>query len=143
MKILALALTLMSTSTFASNCFTRLDSDLGLKLSQEICFNSVLIENGVAYVSVSFDGVEKMKRMVVGKGEQTRAGTVFKLDDIEAIYTSERPECSPALEAHVQAEMLVSSKGLEVTKVTGELVVKGDYCYDQGQVTGFIRYSRQ
>ena len=143
MKTLALALAFISTSTFASNCFTRLDSDLGLNLSNEICFNSVLIENGVAYVGLSLDGVQRIKKIIVGKGDETSAGTVFKLDDIEAVYTSERPECSRAIEAHVNAEINVSSKGLHITIVAGEFIEKGDYCYDQGQVTGFIRYSRQ
>lgn len=85
MKLFALALAFVSTSAFAANCFTRLDSDLGLKLSQTICFNSVLIERGVADISASFDGVE----------------------------------------------LTVTSFG-----------VKGDYCYDEGQVTGIIRYAK-
>lgn len=143
MKFLALALAFISTSTFASNCFTRLDSDLGLKLSKEICFNSAMVENGVAFVSLSFDGVQKMKKMVVGKGSLTQSGTVYNLEDLEAIYTSERPECSRALEAHVNAQIKVSAEGVQVIKLGGHFIEKGDYCYDQGQVTGIIGYTRK
>ncbi|HLW57971.1 MAG TPA: hypothetical protein VKY27_11320, partial [Bacteriovoracaceae bacterium] len=107
MKLIALSLILLSSSAFASTCFTRIDSDLGLKLSKEICFNSALVEKGVAYVSASFDGVQKMKKIVVGQGTKTSRGVVYKLEDFEAIYTSEHPECSRALEAHVHVEMRV------------------------------------
>lgn len=142
MKFLALTLAFFSFSAFATNCFTRLDSDLGLKLSQEICFNSVLVENGVAYVSASFDGVQKMKKIVVGRGVKTNNGVKYKMEDLEAVYTSERPECSRAFEAHVHAELTLTSQGTRVNMVSGEFVEKGDYCYDDGQVTGIIRYTK-
>lgn len=143
MKFFALALALVSSSTFAANCFTRLDSDLGLKLAKQICFNSAMVDNGVAYVSASFDGVQKMKKIVVGRGTKTANGVVYNLEDLEAVYTSERPECSRAFEAHVHAQITVNQNGgVSVNKLSGQFIEKGDYCYDEGQVTGLIRYSR-
>lgn len=140
MKLFALSLILLSSSAFASTCFTRLDSDLGLKLSKQICLNSVLVEKGVAYVSADFDGVQKMKKIVVGQGTKTSRGVVYKLEDLEAIYTSDHPECSRALEAHVYAEITVNQSEVSFDKVAGEFIEKGDYCYDDGHVTGIIRY---
>lgn len=140
MKLIALALALFSSSTFAANCFIRLDSDIGLRLSRLICFNSVLVENGVAYVSASFDGIQKMKKIVVGKGTQTANGTVYKLEDLEAIHVSERPECSRAYEGHVDAQITVTKSAVSFDSVSGVLLEKGNYCYDDGQVIGTIRY---
>ncbi|HLT23399.1 MAG TPA: hypothetical protein VKZ84_08145 [Bacteriovoracaceae bacterium] len=142
MKFFALTLAFVSFSAFATNCFTRLDSDLGLNLSQEICLNSVQVIGGVAHVDVSFDGFQKVKRIVVGQGIKKSNGVSYKLEDLEAIYTSEQTYCSRAFEGHVHAQITLTSHALVVDKVYGEFIEKGDYCHDEGQVTGIIRYTQ-
>jgi len=98
-------------------------------------------EGGVAHVNVSFDGVQKVKKIVVGQGIKNGYGVTYKLEDLEAIYTSEQTYCSRAFEGHVHAQITLNPNAVVVNKVYGEFVEKGDYCHDEGQVTGIIRYT--
>lgn len=136
--ILALAM-VMSSQVFAGNCFERVTNDLGLNLSKVICVNAIELKSlhsGTA--TFTLDGKTVKKNIFL---ERTQAG-LYKVEDIQAIYTSERPECSAAFEGHVDMYLNVSQTEISINKLQGRFVESHNYCEQEGEVTGIISFKR-